>query len=89
MIFLGLNAAADCNAENGRKRGRVFRCDTEPTAETHGREYAAVVGPFRTVRGAKTMLHYGNNNPHIQHVSDAERIGRKYAADVALLSKEK
>jgi hypothetical protein len=28
------------------------------------------------------MTHYGNNNPHIQHVRDAERIGKQYANDL-------
>lgn len=65
----------------GKNRLReMFRCPVEPKRETHGEKYLAVIGPFRTVRGAKAMIHYGDGNPHIQHVRDAERIGKKYAA---------
>ena len=65
-------------------RREVFRNDGRATEEKYGSVYNAVVGPFRTVRGAKCMVHYGHhNNPHIQHVSDAERIGKEYAADLA------
>lgn len=56
----------------------IFRNGTEPTAESHGDKYAAVIGPFRTLTGALAMVHFGAGNPHIQCVADAERIGRKY-----------
>ena len=46
-------------------------------------QYIYVIGPFRTLRGAKCMLHLGTGNPHIQHVNDAERIGKLYAEDLA------
>jgi hypothetical protein len=59
----------------------IFRSETEPTPQTH--TYNACIGPFRTVRGAKAMIHYGHsNNPHIRCVRDAERIGKKYADDL-------
>lgn len=56
----------------------VFRCDTEPTRESHS-DFLAVIGPFRTIRGAKAMVHYGFMNPHMQFVRDAERIGKMKA----------
>ena len=56
-----------------------FKSDTTPTHESHGSIYAAVIGPFRTKRGATFDAAVGRNNPHIQHVNDAERIARKYA----------
>jgi hypothetical protein len=56
-----------------------FKFECEPTRETHGNIYAAVIGPFRTRRGAWFDAAVGRNNPHIQHVNDAERIARKYA----------
>jgi hypothetical protein len=68
----------------GLKEGTstVFRSATTPTESSHGDQFSAVIGKFRTVRGAKCMTHYGNNNPHIQHVRDAERIGKQYANDL-------
>lgn len=60
----------------------MFRSATEPTQATHGRRFAAVVGPFKTVRGCKAMIHFGLNNPHMRHVNDAERIGKQYADDL-------
>lgn len=40
----------------------------------------AVIGPFRTVRGAEFMRQYGEGNPHCQTVGDAERLAKQYAA---------
>ena len=57
----------------------VFRNWYEPTATTHGHIYAAVVGPFRTKRGAVFMAEHGRGNPHIQTVADAERWGKRNA----------
>lgn len=37
-------------------------------------EYCAVIGPFKTKRGAKFCEKYGKGNPHIMHVDDAERL---------------
>ena len=54
----------------------VFESETEPTAETHGR-FLAVIGPFRTMRGAQFMAKHGWNNPHLQTVADAERLAKK------------
>ena len=57
----------------------VFRAPSTPTALSHGDVYAAVVGPFRTKRGAVFMAMYGRNNPHIQTVADAERYAKAEA----------
>jgi hypothetical protein len=51
----------------------VFRA-ANPTEETHGQKYAAVIGPFKTKRAAEFMAKYGRSNPHLQTVADAERI---------------
>jgi hypothetical protein len=52
----------------------TFRSAENPTTETHGHLYNAVIGPFRTMRGARWMATYGANNPHCQTVADAERL---------------
>lgn len=54
----------------------VFRSATEPTEESHGHLYGAVIGPFRTVRGANFMKECGPLSPTCQTVSDAERMAR-------------
>lgn len=56
----------------------VFDYDHEPT-DRDGLPYIAVIGPFRTKRGAHFMADYGRGNPHLQTVSDAERIAKQYA----------
>lgn len=60
----------------GVKR-ETFTSYSEPTEKSHGHKYAAVIGPFRTKRGAEYMAKYGRNNPHLQHVDDAERLAAK------------
>ena len=55
----------------------LFRWAGTPVRETHGHIYAAAIGPFRTVRGARFMVERGANNPHVQHVRDAERIAKE------------
>ena len=57
----------------------VFLSAGEPTRETHGARFAAVIGPFKTKRAAVFMAKHGRNNPHLQTVADAERIARHYA----------
>lgn len=74
LIYVGLQ---------GSKR-EIFRPVAEPTRESHGDQYAAVIGPFRTVRGAEFMRDNGAGNPHCQCVADAERIAAGYAYDIAL-----
>lgn len=69
----------------GRGKGKheIFRAATNPTQESHGALYNAAIGPFKTLRGAKAMLHYGRyGNPHIQCVADAERIGLQHADEL-------
>ncbi len=61
----------------GSKR-EIFRSATTPTRDAFP-QYLAVVGPFRTVRGAQFMVNFGQNNPHCRCVSEAERLGKKYA----------
>ncbi len=52
----------------------LIRYHKQPTAITHGHQYLAVIGPFRTKRGAEFMRDYGQGNPHCQCVRDAERL---------------
>lgn len=63
----------------GRRR-EIFRAPAIPTFESHGNQFNAVVGPFRTMRGAKFMRDYGQGNPHCRDVRDAEKLARKYAS---------
>jgi hypothetical protein len=54
--------------------------DFEPTQENTG--YTAVIGPFRTQRGAKFCASWrGINNPHIQTAQDGDRIARMLQYD--------
>lgn len=53
-----------------------FRAKETPTEKSHGNKYFCVIGPFRTVKGAEFMVKYGHNNPHVQCVSDAERLAK-------------
>lgn len=57
----------------------VFTSFLRPISETHGHLYGAVIGPFRTKRGATFMTLYGRGNPHVQNVADAERLAKKEA----------
>lgn len=50
-----------------------------PTQETHGHIYSAVIGPFRTARGAKFMALYGRGNPHLQTVANAECVAKDHS----------
>jgi hypothetical protein len=68
MIYLGLSDFA--------VKREVFRSRTEPTSASHGKRFAAVVGPFRTMRGAEFMRDYGSMNPHCLCVADAERLAK-------------
>ena len=54
----------------------LFQADTDPTQATHGDRFLAVLGPFRTARGARFFRDNGFGNPHVQTVDDAERIAR-------------
>ena len=54
-----------------------FWSKTNPTEETHGERFVATIGPFRTVAAAELMKKYGKGNPHMQHVSDCERLAKR------------
>lgn len=66
----------------GRKQGHagrvVFKSANTPTPEAYP-QFASVIGPFRTKRAAILTAVTGGNNPHIQHVRDAERIAKSLA----------
>lgn len=62
----------------GKMFGEVFKAATMPTRASHGKEYFATTGPFRTKRGAEFMANQ-YNNPHCQTVADAERIAKSLA----------
>ena len=65
QLFVGLRA--------GTQR-QVFRA-ARPLKESELRNrFDAVIGPFVTRRGAFFCAQHGEGNPHVQHVSDAERI---------------
>ena len=64
-----------CGAECKRE---VFRNADTPTTASHGDKYFAVIGPFRTRRGADFMARHGQGNPHCRCVSEAERLAKKY-----------
>jgi hypothetical protein len=70
-IYLGI-----VSRESGVRFREVFRSDQIPTMESTGGRYAAVIGPFRTARGAEFMRRHGESNPHLQTVADAERIAK-------------
>jgi len=63
----------DVTAYSGRK---LFRSKTIPTGASHGDLYNAVIGPFRTKRGAEIMRDFGQGNPHLQTVADAEWMAK-------------
>ena len=54
----------------------IFKSEIAPSIASHGSLYRYVVGPFVTLRGAEFFAQYGRGNPHVQTVSDAERIAR-------------
>lgn len=64
---------------DGAARRKVFTFDGTPTEQTHGDQFAAVIGPFRTKRGAQFMADYGRGNPHCVCVSDAEQLAKIHA----------
>ena len=56
-------------------RRNVFRASRTPR-ETDYPQYRYVIGPFRTAAAARLMAEHGENNPHLQTVSDAERLAK-------------
>jgi hypothetical protein len=57
-------------------RNQLLLSHSTPTESMYGAEYFAFTGPFRTKRAALWALKYGENNPHFQHVNDAERLSK-------------
>lgn len=55
----------------------VFRSVEVPTTESHGNLYGAVIGPFRTRRGADFMARHGAGNPHCRCVWEAEKLASR------------
>lgn len=55
----------------------VFKANYEPTHDSHGHIYEAVMGPFRTMRAALITRDYGKGNPHLQTVADAEKVAKR------------
>jgi hypothetical protein len=72
--YLGL--MLDCSG-----RREIFRSEETPTRDSHGSQYAAVIGPFKTVRAAKFMRDYGRGNPHCLCVADAEKLSKLHTAE--------
>lgn len=68
MIFVGI--------VGGSLDREVFKHNAVPTELSHGHRYVAVVGDFRTMRGAKWFQRYGKGNPHCRCVTDAEYWAR-------------
>ncbi len=68
-----------CKAGETSNKREIFKSVETPTFRTHGGSYNAVIGPFVTMRGARFMALYGQGNPHVQCVADAEKLGKKYA----------
>ena len=62
-------------------RREVFKATRMPTRRQYGRKYAYVVGPFKTLRGARYMAEYGGNNPHCTCVAQAEWLAKHHAED--------
>jgi hypothetical protein len=60
----------------GAQRAVFYMAVLAPTPELCP-QYSAVIGPFRTKRGAQFMAEHGAGNPHVQCVADAERIARE------------
>jgi len=56
------------------QRKEIFQVSHTPTEDEYGDLYLYVIGPFRTKLGAEIMMKHGTNNPHIQHVRDAEKL---------------
>jgi hypothetical protein len=54
----------------------VVRCEVEPTEAEYGKKFFAMIGPFKTVRGANFMVKYGSGNPHTQDVASTERLAK-------------
>ena len=76
-IWLGLNGTIKGDAPR-----QIFRDAETPSPDRYS--FAAVIGPFRTMRGAIFMRDHGRGNPHCQCVADAERLAAIYAGQSEL-----
>lgn len=68
----------------GKRHGtaaEVFSARTEPTIESHGDRYLAVIGPFKSIAGARIMVAHGGGNPHIQGTWDADKMAKSHYCD--------
>ena len=62
----------------GYRDGRavaMFPSETTPTATEHGSQYAAVVGPFVTKRGA--LWAFNNRGCHFGSIAESERAAKR------------
>jgi len=57
----------------------LFGSQSLPTKETHGHRFTAVRGPFLTSLSALWFKFYGQGNPDVCTVADAERLAREAA----------
>lgn len=64
-----------CGLKNGNMT--VFSSKTDPTQETHGDRFNAIIEPFKTKRAAMFMEDNGRNNPHCRCVQDAEKLAKR------------
>ena len=64
----------------------TFSMGASPTVENVGQYAKAVIGPFRTLRGAAFMRDCRASNPHCRTVSEAEAIAKQlsYHAPIML-----
>jgi hypothetical protein len=57
-----------------------FMAARTPTQTSHGKKYGHVIGPFRSKGGAVVMARFGAGNPHLQTVSEAEKMAKREKA---------
>jgi hypothetical protein len=55
----------------------LFISNKKPTVAAFGDLYNYVIGPFYTKLAAELMQKHGENNPHLQHTSYAEKLAKK------------
>lgn len=53
----------------------IFKNQADPVRGEY-EQFIYVIGPFKTLRGAKFMRDFGFNNPHCQDVNDAEKLAK-------------
>jgi hypothetical protein len=54
----------------------LVKCNETPSELQYWQSYAAFIDPYKTKRAALWACKYGLNNPHFQHVRDAERMAK-------------